>query len=91
MILLINVYTCYQALGIPCFLGGMARGLLGRNSNLHIRQRRRDALKEADLVILAGMVSSNKEKIYWLQENCVCFCFMLILVLVQITIYVGKG
>lgn len=35
----------------------MARGLLGRNSNLHIRQRRRDALKEADLVILAGMVS----------------------------------
>ena len=32
----------------------MARGLLGRNSNLHIRQRRRDALKEADLVILAG-------------------------------------
>ena len=55
---------CYQALGIPCFLGGMARGLLGRNSNLHIRQRRRDALKEADLVILAGtcMVRNNKER-----------------------------
>ena len=34
----------------------MARGLLGRNSNLHIRQRRRDALKEADLVILAGEI-----------------------------------
>ncbi|XP_020605840.1 acetolactate synthase-like protein [Orbicella faveolata] len=45
-----------EALGVPCFLGGMARGLLGRNSNLHIRQRRRDALKEADLVILAGTV-----------------------------------
>lgn len=45
-----------EKLGIPCFLGGMARGLLGRNSNLHIRQRRRDALKEADLVILAGTV-----------------------------------
>ncbi|KAM7451697.1 hypothetical protein ABFA07_000719 [Porites harrisoni] len=45
-----------EELGIPCFLGGMARGLLGRNSNLHIRQRRRDALKEADLVILAGTV-----------------------------------
>ncbi|KAJ7372428.1 hypothetical protein OS493_018931 [Desmophyllum pertusum] len=45
-----------EGLGIPCFLGGMARGLLGRNSNLHIRQRRRDALKEADLVILAGTV-----------------------------------
>ncbi|CAH3015536.1 unnamed protein product [Porites evermanni] len=45
-----------EGLGIPCFLGGMARGLLGRNSNLHIRQRRRDALKDADLVILAGTV-----------------------------------
>ncbi|KAK2566212.1 2-hydroxyacyl-CoA lyase 2 [Acropora cervicornis] len=43
-----------EGLSIPCFLGGMARGLLGRNSNLHVRQRRRDALKEADLVILAG-------------------------------------
>ena len=32
----------------------MSRGLLGRNSPLHIRQRRRDALKEADVVILAG-------------------------------------
>ena len=41
-------------MGIPCFLGGMARGMLGRNSYLHIRQKRRDALKEADLVILAG-------------------------------------
>lgn len=37
----------------------MARGLLGRNSNLHVRQRRRDALKEADLVILAGEADSN--------------------------------
>ncbi|XP_031565724.1 acetolactate synthase-like protein, partial [Actinia tenebrosa] len=45
-----------EALGIPCFLGGMSRGMLGRNSPLHIRQRRRDALKEADLVILAGTV-----------------------------------
>ncbi|XP_044174531.1 2-hydroxyacyl-CoA lyase 2-like [Acropora millepora] len=45
-----------EGLSIPCFLGGMARGLLGRNSNLHVRQRRRDALKEADLVILAGTV-----------------------------------
>ncbi|KAM4704091.1 2-hydroxyacyl-CoA lyase 2 [Rhinophrynus dorsalis] len=45
-----------EALGIPCFLGGMARGMLGRDSHLHIRQNRRDALKEADLVILAGTV-----------------------------------
>jgi len=45
-----------ELLGVPCYLGGMSRGLLGRNSSLHIRQRRRDALKEADLVILAGCV-----------------------------------
>ena len=45
-----------ENMGIPCFLGGMARGMLGRNSYLHIRQKRRDALKEADLVILAGTV-----------------------------------
>ncbi|XP_072182108.1 2-hydroxyacyl-CoA lyase 2-like [Diadema setosum] len=45
-----------EAIGVPCFLGGMARGLLGRKSPLHIRQRRRDALKEADVVILAGAV-----------------------------------
>uniref|UniRef100_U3EUP3 2-hydroxyacyl-CoA lyase 2 n=2 Tax=Micrurus TaxID=8634 RepID=U3EUP3_MICFL len=45
-----------EELGIPCFLGGMARGMLGKNSPLHIRQNRREALKEADLVILAGTV-----------------------------------
>ncbi|MEE6483403.1 hypothetical protein FKM82_013540 [Ascaphus truei] len=45
-----------ESLGIPCFLGGMTRGMLGRDSHLHIRQNRRDALKEADLVILAGTV-----------------------------------
>lgn len=44
-------------LGIPCFLGGMARGLLGRNSKYHVRQNRRGALKEADLVIMAGTVA----------------------------------
>ncbi|CAM9861217.1 unnamed protein product [Lampetra planeri] len=45
-----------EHLGIPCFLGGMARGMLGRDSPIHIRQNRRDALKEADLVILLGTV-----------------------------------
>ncbi|OCT72694.1 2-hydroxyacyl-CoA lyase 2 [Xenopus laevis] len=45
-----------ESLGIPCFLGGMARGMLGKESPLHIRQNRREALKEADLVILAGTV-----------------------------------
>ncbi|XP_074659901.1 2-hydroxyacyl-CoA lyase 2-like [Tubulanus polymorphus] len=45
-----------EAMGIPCFLGGMARGLLGRNSPIQARQKRRDALKEADVVILAGAI-----------------------------------
>ena len=62
-------------LGIPCYLGGMSRGLLGSKSPLQVnkticnaifsinskfnrqaRQHRRDALKEADLIILAGSV-----------------------------------
>lgn len=42
-------------LNIPTFLSGMARGLLGRNHPLHIRHKRTNALKSADLVILAGV------------------------------------
>ncbi|MPC22656.1 Acetolactate synthase-like protein [Portunus trituberculatus] len=45
-----------ESLGIPCFLGGMSRGLLGQKSAIQMRQRRRDALKEADMIILAGAV-----------------------------------
>jgi acetolactate synthase-1/2/3 large subunit len=44
-----------DALDIPVYLTGTARGLLGRDHRLLMRHRRRDALKEADLVILAGM------------------------------------
>ncbi|MBI4673670.1 MAG: thiamine pyrophosphate-binding protein [Chloroflexi bacterium] len=42
-------------LGIPVYLSGMARGLLGRNSVLQYRHKRREALREADVVILAGV------------------------------------
>lgn len=42
-------------LGVPVYLSGMARGLLGRKHALHIRHRRRLALKESDCVILAGV------------------------------------
>lgn len=45
-----------EDLGIPCFLGGMSRGMLGKDNPIHIRQNRRDALKEADVVVLAGAV-----------------------------------
>ncbi|KAB5540160.1 hypothetical protein PHYPO_G00098610 [Pangasianodon hypophthalmus] len=51
-----DVRKALESLGIPCFLGGMSRGMLGKDSLLHIRQNRRDALKEADLVLLAGTV-----------------------------------
>jgi len=34
----------------------MSRGLLGKNSHLQMRHQRKEALREADLVILAGTV-----------------------------------
>lgn len=42
-------------LGIPTYLSGGARGLLGREHPLLVRHQRRNALKEADLVLLAGV------------------------------------
>ena len=42
-------------LGIPAYLSGMARGLLGRNHELQMRHHRREALREADCVLLAGV------------------------------------
>lgn len=51
-----EIRKALEELGIPCFLGGMSRGMLGKNSPIHIRQNRRDALKDADLVLLAGTV-----------------------------------
>lgn len=44
-----------ERIGVPAFLSGMARGLLGRSHPLLLRHRRGVALKEADLVILAGV------------------------------------
>lgn len=41
-------------IGLPTFLGGSARGLLGRHSEIQFRHKRTAALKEADLVIVAG-------------------------------------
>lgn len=42
-------------LGIPVYLSGMARGLLGREHPLLLRHQRRQALREADCVVLAGV------------------------------------
>jgi acetolactate synthase-1/2/3 large subunit len=44
-----------ESLGIPAYLSGMARGLLGASHPLQLRHHRREALREADLVILAGV------------------------------------
>ncbi|MDH4092839.1 MAG: thiamine pyrophosphate-binding protein [Cyclobacteriaceae bacterium] len=42
-------------LNIPTYLSGMARGLLGENSAQQYRHHRKEALREADVVILAGV------------------------------------
>jgi thiamine pyrophosphate-dependent acetolactate synthase large subunit-like protein len=44
-----------ERLGLPVYLSGMARGLLGRAHPLQRFHRRRDALREADCVLLAGV------------------------------------
>jgi acetolactate synthase-1/2/3 large subunit len=43
------------ALGVPVYLAGGARGLLGAAHPLQMRHRRKEALREADLVLLAGV------------------------------------
>jgi len=50
-----EVAAAVEKMGLPVYLSGMARGLLGRNDPLHMRHQRRKALKEADLVVLAGV------------------------------------
>jgi acetolactate synthase-1/2/3 large subunit len=42
-------------LGIPVYLSGMARGLLGPAHPLQMRHQRRQALRDADCVLLAGV------------------------------------
>ncbi len=49
-----KVVEAIEALGVPTYLAGMARGLLGTDHPQQLRHKRKAALKEADLVILAG-------------------------------------
>ncbi|CAG7728853.1 unnamed protein product [Allacma fusca] len=51
-----DVAAALTEMGIPCFLGGMARGLLGADSSIQMKHKRREALKDADVVILAGAI-----------------------------------
>ncbi|MCA9712194.1 MAG: thiamine pyrophosphate-binding protein, partial [Myxococcales bacterium] len=43
-----------ETLGVPVYLSGMARGLLGPSHDLWFRHKRGKALKEADLVVICG-------------------------------------
>ena len=44
-----------ERIAAPAFLSGMSRGLLGLSHPQHIRHRRKEALRQADLVLLAGV------------------------------------
>jgi len=44
-----------RTMGVPVFLAGMARGLLGAAPALQVRHHRKDALREADVVVLCGV------------------------------------
>ena len=81
-----------EKLNAPCFLGGMARGLLGKDSEIQFKHCRKDALKEADVVILAGTVAdfrlgygkvlSKKSKIISInrsKEQLTKVCFHMII------------
>jgi acetolactate synthase-1/2/3 large subunit len=50
-----RIAAAIARLGIPVYLSGMARGLLGRDHELQMRHQRRLALRESDCVILAGV------------------------------------
>ncbi len=52
---ILNLQKAVSMLQIPTYLSGMARGLLGKQHPLQVRHKRRSALKEADLIILAGV------------------------------------
>ena len=41
-------------LGLPTWLGGSSRGLLGRHSDIQLRHKRSKAMKECDFILVAG-------------------------------------
>lgn len=50
-----ELVAALEKIGAPVYLSGMARGLLGRDHALQMRHQRREALREADFVVLAGV------------------------------------
>lgn len=51
----VELVAAVERIGIPVYLSGMARGLLGRGHAQLLRHKRRDALREADVVVLCGV------------------------------------
>uniref|UniRef100_A0A5S6R288 2-hydroxyacyl-CoA lyase 2 n=1 Tax=Trichuris muris TaxID=70415 RepID=A0A5S6R288_TRIMR len=49
-----DLISALKTIHVPCYCNGMARGLLAEAAYLQIYHKRREALKEADFVILAG-------------------------------------
>ncbi|KRX86516.1 Acetolactate synthase-like protein, partial [Trichinella pseudospiralis] len=45
-----------ELIGIPCYCSGMSRGVLSDDSELLFRHKRREALKQADFILLVGAV-----------------------------------
>ena len=50
-----RIAQALKKIGVPVYLSGMARGLLGENDPIQFKQKRKEALKECDLVILLGV------------------------------------
>lgn len=50
-----KISAALEQLGVPVYLSGMARGLLGAKSSVQFRQKRKEALREADLIVLLGV------------------------------------
>ena len=50
-----ELVAAVERIGVPVYLSGMARGLLGRGHPLLVRHKRRNALREADVVVLCGV------------------------------------
>jgi thiamine pyrophosphate-dependent acetolactate synthase large subunit-like protein len=50
-----EVANAVKRMGIPVYLSGMARGLLGHHHSLHFYHQRKKALRESDCIILAGV------------------------------------
>ena len=55
-------------LGVPVYLSGMARGLMGKEHDVWFRHKRTKALGEADFVLLAGVPNDFRLN-YGLQIN----------------------